>query len=98
MSTGTIIVIALSVIACMVAAGVVYATVLRASHTAQRNVLGQASDNERAQANRTAVASVVGLIVLFLVVLGMPLAVKLGHNLTPDPTEETTTPTAVSEE
>ena len=98
MSTGTIIVIALSVIACMIAAGVVYAAVLRASHTAQRNVLGQASDNERAQANHTAVMSVVGMVVLFLVLLGMPLAVKLGHNLTPDPAEETSTPTAVSEE
>lgn len=98
MSTGTIIVIALSVIACMIAAGVVYAAVLRASHTAQRNVLGQASDGERSQASHTAVMSVVGMVVLFLVLLGMPLAVKLGHNLTPDPAEETSTPTAVSEE
>ena len=95
MSTGLIVFTIIIAIASVVALGVMFAARIRASHTAQRNTLGQASNSERAQASRAFSASVVGLIVIFLALLGMPLVMKLADGMVADPAEETPTSTAV---
>lgn len=95
MSTGLIVFIVIIAIASVVALGAMYAAGIRASHTAHRNALGQASNSERAQANRAFAATAVGLVILFLTLLAMPLLVKLGDGMVADPTEETSTSTAV---
>lgn len=95
MSTGLIVFTTIIAIASVVALGAMFAAGIQASHTEQRNTLGQASNSERAQANRAFAASVAGLIVIFLTLLGMPLLMKLADGMVADPAEETPTSTAV---
>lgn len=95
MSTGIIIITVITAIACVVAACVMLAAGTRALRTTRRNELGLASDNEMAQATRTFGATAVGLVIIFLTLLAMPLAVKLGDGMVADPTEETPTSEAV---
>lgn len=96
MSTGIIIVIALSLLAIVVAVGVLNVAVVRSSQTASRHALGQANDMERAQADHTAILVAVGMAILFAFLLfGIPLAKTLGDGMVADPTEETPTSTTV---
>jgi len=96
MSIGIIIVIALSLLAGLVAIGVLNVAVVRSSQTASRHALGQASDIEQAQADHTAILVAVGTAILFAFLLfGMPLAKTLGDGMVADPEEETPTSTAV---
>lgn len=92
MSTGTVLLIALTVAALLVAGGVTYAAVVHTSATSRRNEAGYASNTERAQADRTAVMVViVTLLLTGFLLFGLPLAVDLGRGLTPTPAAETST-------
>ena len=92
MSTGTALIITLSVAVLLVAGGVTYAALVHASATTRRNEAGYASNAECVQADHTAVLVVVGTLVLAaFLIFGLPLAVDLGHGLTPAPAAETST-------
>lgn len=95
MSTGLIVFTVIIAIACVVAAIAMLAAGTRALRTTRRNELGLASNNELAQTTRTFVAAGVGMVILFLGLLGMPLLMKLGDGMVADPAEETPTSTAV---
>lgn len=95
MSTGIIIITVIVAIACVVAAGVMLAAGARALRTTRRNELGLASNNAREQANRTFGTTAVGLVIIFLTLLGMLLVMKLADGMVADPTEETPTSEAV---
>lgn len=94
MSTGIIITVIIAT-ACVVAACVMLAAGARTLQTTRRNELGLTSDNELSQTTRTFVAAGVGLVILFLGLLGMPLLMKLADGMALDPAEETPTSTAV---
>lgn len=96
MSTGIIVTVIVA-IACVVAGYVMLAAGTRALRTTRRNELGLASDNEMAQTHRTFGVTAVGLVIAFLALLCVPLIVKLGDNLTLDPSEETSTAPATPE-
>lgn len=92
MSTGTVLLIALTVAILLIAGGVTYAALVHASSTARRNEAGYVSSAECVQADHTAVLVVVGTLVLAVfLIFGLPLAVDLGRGLTPAPTVETST-------
>lgn len=98
MSTGTALIITLTVTVLLVAGGVTYAAFVHASATARRNEAGYISNTECAQADHTAVLVVVGTLLLTaFLIFGLPLAVDLGRGLTPAPAAETSTTSNASE-
>lgn len=98
MNTGTIFFIAFAAVASLVALGLMFAAVVKHLQTTNMNVCVQASDTERTQTGRTAIAVSVGAaILLAFFAFGLPLAKHLGNGLVADPAEETSTPAATSE-
>lgn len=92
MSTGTVLLIAITATVLLVAGGMTHAALVHASATSRRNEVGHASDAECAQADHTAVLVVVGTLLLAaFLIFGLPLAVNLGRGLTPAPAAETST-------
>lgn len=98
MSTGTIFFIAFAAVASLVALGLMFAAVVKHLQTSNMNACGQASDTERTQTGRTAIAVSVGAaILLAFFAFGLPLAKHLGNGLDADPAEETSTAPATPE-
>lgn len=98
MSTGTIFFIAFAVVASVGALSLMFAAVVKHLQTSNMNACGQASDTERTQTGRTAIAVSVGAaILLAFFAFGLPLAKHLGNGLVADPAEETSTTPATPE-
>lgn len=98
MSTGTIFFIAFAAVVSLVALGLMFAAVVKHLQTSNMNACGQASDTERTQTGRTAIAVSVGAaILLAFFAFGLPLAKHLGNGLVADPAEETSTAPATPE-
>lgn len=99
MSTGMILTIAFAVVASLGALGLLFAAVVRRVQTTRMNECGQASDTERAQTGRTAIAVSVGAaILLAFFAFGLPLAKHLGNGLDAGAAEETSTTTSATSE